>query len=128
MLSPLPTVAFTFVGLCAIALFALVSWVGPLRGKLGVLRGHGGHLDLEKRIRIHGNFTEHAPLVALMLLVAELAGIGAGWLWLSVALFFVGRAVHYLRYDAADRALGMVLSTGPAMALGVLLLITLHTS
>ncbi len=39
-------------------------------------------------------------------------------LGLHVAIDFVGRVLHGLRFDHEDRAVGMTLSTGPAMPLG----------
>lgn len=79
-------VTLTFIGLCAISLFALTAWIGMRRGPLNVLRGHGGDEALEKRIRVHGNFVENAALVALVMLGAELLGsklYGSGLPWLA---------------------------------------------
>lgn len=115
-------VSFTFVAICALAPFLLTAWVGFRRGKTGILRGHGDDAELFLRSRIHGNFIETAPIVAMVLLVAEAAGVADGWLWLSVALYFVGRVLHGLRFDHKDRAFGMTLSTGPAMVLGIIVL------
>lgn len=113
------TVSLVFVALCAGSLFFFSSWIGPLRGRLGILRGDGGDPELFKAIRIHGNFIENAPLFALVLAAAELRGAGAGWLWLSVVSFFVGRAYHFVRYDRTDRGIGQALTTLPPLALGV---------
>jgi uncharacterized membrane protein YecN with MAPEG domain len=115
-------VTFIFIALYAGCVFALVSAVGLRRAAVGVLRGDGGDSILFKRIRIHGNFVENAPLMALTLLAAESLGIADGWLWAAVASFFSGRLYHWLRYDIADRGLGMALTTLPPVALGVALL------
>lgn len=117
-------VSFTFVALCTFVPFVLTGWIGARRGKLDVLRGHGDDATLFLRSRIHGNFVENAPIVALALLVGELAGIGDGWLWAVVGTFFVGRVLHAMRFDHKDRALGMTLSTAPSFALGVAVLLT----
>ncbi len=118
-------VSLTFVALCAIIPFALVSWIGARRGKIGVLRGYGDDPALFWRSRVHGNFTENAPIVALALVSAEAVGIADGWLWATVAAFFVGRVLHALRFDHKDRAAGMVMTTGPAVALGIAVLLHL---
>ncbi len=115
-------VSFTFVALCTFAPFLLTAWIGVRRGKLEVLRGHGDDPELFWRSRVHGNFVENAPIVALALLVAESVGIADAWLWATLAAFFVGRVVHAVRFDHKDRALGMTLSIGPAMALGIAVL------
>jgi uncharacterized membrane protein YecN with MAPEG domain len=118
-------VSLLFIAVCAGSLFFFGAWIGPLRGKLGVLRGDGGDAVLFKRTRIHGNFVENAPLFALVLVAAELLGATDPWLWLAVACFFVGRAYHYLRYDKQDRSLGLLLTTAPALALGIFVAIQL---
>jgi len=67
MTETLLPITFTFVSVLAILLIPLTGWVGIKRGKIGVLRGDGGDSDLFKRIRIHGNLMENAPLFALVL-------------------------------------------------------------
>lgn len=116
-------VSFTFIAVCACTLVLFGAWIGPLRGKLGILRGDGGDADLFKRIRIHGNFVENAPLVGLVMLAAEALGAGDAWLWGAFAAFFVGRAYHFVRYDEQDRAFGLLLTTAPAFFLGVYVLL-----
>jgi uncharacterized membrane protein YecN with MAPEG domain len=111
-------VSFVFIAACAASLFFFSVWIGPLRGRLGVLRGSGGDETLFKRTRIHGNFIENAPLMAMVLMTAEILGAHQTWLWLAVASFFVGRVYHYVRYDRKDRGVGMALTTAPAMLLG----------
>ncbi|MCB9600683.1 MAG: MAPEG family protein [Sandaracinus sp.] len=113
-------VSLVFLALCAASLFLFGAWIGPIRGRLGVLRGDGGDPTLHKAMRIHGNFVENAPLFAMVLLAADLLGTANTWLWAAVISFFVGRVVHHLRYDAKERAFGMVLTTLPALLLGVL--------
>lgn len=115
-------VSFTFVAICAVAPFLLTAWVGMRRGKTDILRGHGDDAELFLRSRIHGNFIETAPIVAMILLVAEAAGVPDLWLWISVGLYFVGRVLHAIRFDHKDRAVGMTMSTAPAMVLGVVML------
>ena len=118
-------VSFTFVALCTFVPFLLTAWIGMRRGQMGILRGHGDDAELFWRSRVHGNFIETAPIVAFALLVAEAQGVSDGWLWATVAAYLVGRVAHALRFDHKDRALGMTLSTGPAMALGVAILLHL---
>ena len=112
-------VSLTFTALCAASLFLFACWIGPLRGRLGVLRGDGGDPVLFKRIRIHGNFMENAPMTAAAFFAAEALGAPDGWLWVGVASFFTGRLYHYLRFDGKDRGLGHALTTAPALVMAV---------
>lgn len=115
-------VTYTFAGLCAIAMMVLVGWVGLKRGSLKVLRGDGGDPVLFKRIRIHGNFIETAPLAVLCMGAAESLGAEALWLWLALVSYAVGRILHVFMYDLKARALPLTLTTGPFLLLGLFVL------
>ncbi len=106
-------VSFIFLALCVWILLGLTIWIGTMRGRLGVLRGDGGHPELLKAIRLHANFAETAPLICLMVVAADLFGAPNWWLWAAVASFAVGRIYHFVRDDRNDRDFGMVLSLFP---------------
>ncbi len=112
-------VSFTFIALCMITVFGLVSWIGPYRGARSILRGDGGDPELFRRIRIHGNFTEVAPMTALALFAAESLGLGQGWLWAGVVSFFAGRVWHLTLYDSKWRGVPMSLSVGPGLLMSL---------
>jgi len=111
-------VTFTFVALCGIAMFGLVGSIGLLRHRRGVLRADGGHPDLFKRIRIHGNFVETAPLTILASGAAETLGLAALWLWLGFVSYVVGRVLHVIQYDSPRRGIAMFFTTAPALLMG----------
>lgn len=116
-------VTFTFISLLAILLVPMTGWVGVRRAKIGlVLRGDGGDPDLFKRIRIHGNLMENAPLFAMVLGAAEGAGLGRSWLWLAVATFLVGRIAHHALYDDGKRGVAMLVTLLPGVLMGIWLL------
>ena len=123
MTETLLPVTFSFVSVLAILLIPLTGWVGVLRGKIGVLRGDGGNPELFKRIRIHGNLMENAPLFALVLGASEYAGLGPFWLWLAVATFVAGRALHYVLYDSTMRGGAMLVTVLPGVLMGLWLLV-----
>lgn len=124
MTNSLLPVTFTFISLLAISLIPLTGWVGVRRDQIGgVLRGDGGDPVLFKRIRIHGNLMENAPLFALVLAAAEIAGLGSGWLWLGVATFVVGRIAHFVLYDSSKRGLAMLVTVLPGVLMGLWLLV-----
>ena len=112
-------VTLTFIALSALAMFILVAWIGLTRAPLGVLRGDGDHPVLFKRIRIHANFVETAPLFALSLGAGEALGLGASLLWLAVVSYGLGRIGHYFLYDSKFRGLPMTLTVGPSALIGL---------
>lgn len=107
-------VTTTFIALYAISLVVLTGWIGIFRGKLGILRGHGDNAILEKRIRYHGNLTENAPAMALVLGASEMLGATYWVLWLATSTFFVGRILYFSIYDKESRAFAMSLTQFPA--------------
>ena len=111
-------VTFTFIGTLAILLIFITGWIGVLRGKTGIIRGDGGHPALFKRIRIHGNLMENAPLFALLLGASELSGLAPTWLWLAAATFIIGRTWHYVLYDNTMRGLAMLITLLPGALMG----------
>jgi hypothetical protein len=111
-------VTLTFIAMCGLALLPMTGWIGVHRASERILRGDGGDPVLFKRIRIHGNFIENAPITALTLGGAEMLGLASMWLWLGLAAFVAGRIVHYLLYDRPSRGIGMTLTTLPAAAWG----------
>lgn len=115
-------VTYTFAALCAIGMMVLVGWIGLKRGSLNVLRGDGGDPVLFKRIRIHGNFIETAPLAVLCMGAAESLGATAPWLWLALASYALGRILHAVMYDQRARGLPLTLTTGPFLLLGLFVL------
>lgn len=116
-------VTFTFISILAVLLIPLTGWVGVRRAKVNVLRGDGGDSILFKRIRIHGNLMENAPLFALVLGAAEYAELATNWLWIAVITFVVGRIAHFILYDNTMRGLAMLVTVLPGVLMGVWLLL-----
>ncbi len=111
-------VTFTFISVLAILLIPLTGWIGILRGKTGILRGDGGDSVLFKRIRIHGNLMENAPLFAMVLGAAESVGLGQSLLWLAVLGFVLGRVLHFVLYDSKLRGVAMFITLLPGFVMG----------
>ena len=96
-----------------------------LRKKNKVGLGSGGHEDLERAIRAHGNFAEYVPFGIILIACLELNG--APW-WLvalpGIALI-IGRLIHAKGInvpppDFSKRILGMKFTFVTLMALIVL--------
>ncbi|MEP1765466.1 MAG: MAPEG family protein [Sulfitobacter sp.] len=120
-------ITITFISIYAIALLVLTGWIGLMRGKMGILRGHGQDAVLEKRIRFHGNLIENAPAMALVLGASESLGISDWILWLAVCSFGVGRILFFKLYDKEVRALAMSLTQFPAALLAFWCLFTVYS-
>jgi len=88
----------------AVLQMLLVLHVARGRGKFRAGLGDGGSAPLLKRIRIHGNLAENAPLFLILLGLVEMSGQWAPLVpWFAVA-FMVFRLSH---------AIGLSLSAGP---------------
>ena len=79
-----------------LALLGLVLWfrVTSMRAALKVSIGDAGNPVLHERIRQHGNFIEWAPMVLVLMLLAEGNGAGALWLHAAGGLLLLGRLIH----------------------------------
>ncbi|MBV1703842.1 MAG: MAPEG family protein [Hyphomicrobiales bacterium] len=99
------------LALMAIPLAGNVS-VNRRRAKVGIM--DGGDAKLAQAIRVHGNFSEYAPLAAVLLVAEGVAG-ASGWAVHATGLAIVaGRLSH---------AYGLSHSTGysPGRYVGTLL-------
>lgn len=68
------TVTPLYAGLLAILYTILTVRVIVMRGSSATSLGDGGNLELQRRIRGHGNFAEYVPFALLMLGLLELSG------------------------------------------------------
>ena len=108
------------------AIFIKLSFeVISLRKKNRVGLGSGGHEDLERAIRAHGNFAEYVPFGIILMACLELNG--APW-WLvaipGVALI-IGRLIHAVGIntpppDFTKRILGMKITFATLLTLVIL--------
>lgn len=90
----------------ALALLGLVLWfrVTAMRAALKVSIGNAGNPELHERIRQHGNFIEWAPMVLVLMLLAEGNGAGAPWLHIGGGLLLLGRLIHPFGLKAGNAA------------------------
>lgn len=90
----LVTVTPIYAALAGLLLLLLSIRVVKTRKKIRVAIGDKGDATLARRIRVHGNFVEYAPITLLLLLLAELQG-GPVWLLHTVgASLLIGRCIH----------------------------------
>ncbi len=116
-------IAFVYVALNALLMFALALNVGLRRGAQKQLQpGDMGDAMLTRAIRAHANFAEYAGLVLLLLLGMALLGAPRWWLHVFGAGFTIGRVFHVFgmmrdKHPNAVRFVGN-LTTGLALLLG----------
>ena len=90
----MPKITLLFASLNILLMLALlVPIVRHRRGhKIGI--GDGGDLALSRKVRVHGNFVENAPVALLMLGLLELCGLPSVWLWVLGSVLLLGRILH----------------------------------
>jgi len=62
------------------------------RHRVGI--GDGGHKDLARAIRVHGNFAEWVPLTLIALLAADLRGVSDSIVAVLGAVLVLARVAH----------------------------------
>jgi uncharacterized protein len=100
-----------------------------LRTQHHVSLGSGGHDDLDRAIRAHGNFSEYVPLTLILFLALEIYNTPA-WLFHALALVFLaGRAAHAYAFQGPPerhlplRILGMRLTLGAMGAAAIIMIV-----
>jgi uncharacterized membrane protein YecN with MAPEG domain len=83
-----------YASLCALLLLGLSYRVVRFRQTLGVNLGTDDKPELERAIRVQGNFVEYVPTILLLLLLAELNHVTPWILHLAGAMLFIGRVLH----------------------------------
>ena len=83
-----------YAALLGLMFVALSLSVIRTRGRYQVTLGGGGIAELERRIRVHGNFAEYAPLTLLLLTLAELRGSAPATLHALGICLVCGRLLH----------------------------------
>jgi uncharacterized membrane protein YecN with MAPEG domain len=118
----MPFVTALYAGLIALLLLVLAVQVSRFRLRTGVGLGDGGDPAFRRAIRTHANAVEWAPVVLLLLLLAELCRASPLLLHAAGIALVAGRVLHALGLSAHEgrsfgRGTGTVLTWA---ALGVL--------
>ena len=107
-----PTAAAVTAASIAILNALLVTYVGAGRFKYKTSLGDGGHDALNRRIRMHGNLAENAPLFLILLALVEMTGEHGRFVWFLGPVFVVLRLVHAVGLSEA-------VSPGPNLFRGI---------
>ncbi|MEO5962933.1 MAG: MAPEG family protein [Thermomonas sp.] len=90
----MPKITLLFASLHVLLMLVLLARISTHRHGHKIGLGDGGDLVLSRKVRVHGNFIEHAPVALLMLGLLELCGLPALWLWVLGSVLLLGRVMH----------------------------------
>ena len=85
-----------YAGLLGLIYIGLTFFTIKGRFKHGVALGHGGHSDMEKRIRVHANFAEYVPIAIILIFLAEMGNLPAVLIHILGVGLIAGRILHAL--------------------------------
>ena len=97
----MPVITLFFAAAAALVNMWLGIRCGQVRAKEKILHGDGGNTLLQQRMRAHLNFAENAPLILILTLALELAGVSSMVLEIIAVAFIVARILHGLGMDSA---------------------------
>ncbi len=89
-----PTITALYAGLAGLLLLALAVLVVARRRSAKIGIGVGDDRELERRVRAHANAAEYVPIALLLLLLAELSGLGSHWLHVAGIALVGARLAH----------------------------------
>lgn len=90
----MPKITLLFASLHVLLMLVLLARISTHRHGHKIGLGDGGDLVLSRKVRVHGNFIEHAPIALLILGLLELCGLPALWLWVLGSVLLLGRVMH----------------------------------
>ena len=123
----MPVVSSFYAALIGILCVVLSVLVIRLRVSTKISIGDGGDKVLSRMTRVFGNFIEYAPLVVVMLALAETMGTGRLTLHVFGVAFIVGRIAHAFGLYRTlgvnpGRTIGVVLTLGTILGRAITLL------
>ena len=113
-----------YAGLLSIMYVALTLYVVRARMKFQISLGDGRNDELNRRIRLHGNFIEYIPLILFLMLMIEITGASGFTLHLVGILALIGRVNHLAGLTLKKQGFFFRVS-GMVMTLGAILIAAL---
>ena len=90
----MPKITLLFASLHVLLMLALLEPISRNRHAHKIGLGDGGDKVLARKVRVHGNFVEHAPFALLVLALLELCGLPAVATWTFGGALLLGRILH----------------------------------
>lgn len=123
----MPLIVPAYAAVLGLMFVAISFRVANARRTLRIGLGTGGDRQLERYVRVQGNFAEYVPLALILLTFAEMQAWSAWLVHTLCALLLVARVIHALGVarepeDIRFRAVGMVTTLSVLLATSVLLL------
>ncbi len=91
-----------YISICALLLVVLTFRVIKLRRKHKIGVGTNDNRELLLATRVHGNYLENAPIILLLLAVAEANGLAAVYLHCFGTVLVVARLSHAIGLTQGD--------------------------
>ena len=83
-----------YAALIGVWAVVLSNYVSINRGKHKIFHGDGGQPEMAAIIRRHGNLMENVPLALILMGLAEVSGLTAGWMHGLGGVLIVSRLIH----------------------------------
>ena len=120
-------ITILYAGILGIFYVALSIFVVQGRWKYKTSLGNGGNPQLEKRIRVHGNFAEYVPFALLLLFLVDTVHYAPLLVHILGIMLVIGRICHargILHPNPLNpfRSLGVVLTQLVFLVCSVLLI------
>jgi uncharacterized membrane protein YecN with MAPEG domain len=114
-----PVIVPTYAAIFAFIYLALSAQVIRARRQAKTAIGTRRDVRLERKIRVHANFSEYVPFALLLLSFVEMQG-GPAWLiHLLCLVFLAGRAIHAYGVSQVQEEYRLR-STGMAITFGLI--------
>jgi uncharacterized membrane protein YecN with MAPEG domain len=101
-----PVITALAGGIVIILQMAMSFYVVMARAKYKVSVGDNGEVELERRVRAHGNLAENAAIIIVILALLELARVSPLVVGVFAVWFVIARIAH---------AIGMIEKSGRAL-------------
>jgi len=120
-------ITIVYAGILGILYVGLSLYVIAGRYRYKTSLGDGGVPDLEKRIRVHGNFAEYVPFALLLLFMTDYVSYSPIIIHVLGIMLVIGRVLHIpgiLRGNGANflRAGGVILTQLVILTCSILLI------